>query len=179
MDERMFGIRQLAQEARVSSKTIRYWETRGLLPPPRRTHTNYRLYTQTDLERVLFIRKAQSLGFTLKEIRQVFALARSRKAPCDAVIQWAREKVRALVQQIRMLQNLKGRLARHQRRWSTEKRPLHLGPNEICRCIASVPVPAVHTTHSLPSGKGGENDGSEEDREPVPRLRRVPGRGGL
>jgi DNA-binding transcriptional MerR regulator len=38
MDERMFGIRQLAQEARVSSKTIRYWETRGLLPPPRRTH---------------------------------------------------------------------------------------------------------------------------------------------
>ncbi|HEY4719310.1 MAG TPA: MerR family transcriptional regulator [Candidatus Methylomirabilis sp.] len=179
MDERMFGIRQLAQEGRVSSKTIRYWETRGLLPPPRRTHTKYRLYTQTDLERVLFIRKAQSLGFTLKEIRQVFALARSRRAPCDAVIRWAREKVRALDQQIRMLQDLKGRLARHQRRWSTEKRPLHLGPNEICRCIASVPVQDLRVMRSAPLGKGGEKDGSQTDHQPVPRLRRLPGRGGL
>ena len=65
MGERMVGIRQLAREAGVSSKTLRYWETRGLLPPPRRTHTNYRLYGETDLERVLFIRKAQSLGLTL------------------------------------------------------------------------------------------------------------------
>jgi len=113
MDERMLSIRELAREAGVSSKTLRYWETRGLLPPPRRTHTNYRLYGETDLERVLFIRKAQSLGFTLAEIRQVFDLARSRKAPCDAVIRWTREKVRALEQQLRMLRDLKGRLTRY------------------------------------------------------------------
>lgn len=179
MGERMLGIRQLAQEAGVSSKTLRYWETRGLLPPPRRTHTNYRLYTETDRERVVFIRKAQSLGFTLAEIRQVFAVARSRKAPCDAVIRWTGEKVRALERQIRMLRDLKGRLERYQRRWSAEQRRVHLGPNEICRCIASVPVQDLRVTRSRPPGTGGENDGTETDRKPLPRLRRLSGRRGL
>ncbi|MGH7422766.1 MAG: MerR family transcriptional regulator [Candidatus Methylomirabilales bacterium] len=179
MGERMLGIRQLAREAGVSSKTLRYWETRGLLPPPRRTHTNYRLYGETDLERVLFIRKAQSLGLTLAEIRQVFDLARSRKAPCDAVIRWTGEKVRALKQQIQMLQDLKGRLTRYQRRWSAEGKLSYLDPNEICRCIASVPVQDLRAIRSSPPGKGGEKGGSKTDRKPLPRLRRLSGRRGL
>jgi len=179
MGEQMLGIRQLAREAGVSSKTLRYWETRGLLPPPRRTHTNYRLYGETDLERVLFIRKAQSLGFTLAEIRQVFDLARSRKAPCDAVIRWTAEKVRALEQQLRMLRDLKGRLTRYQRRWSAERRPSQLGQNEICRCIASVPVQDLRVMRSAPLGKGGEKDGSQKNRQPVPGLRRLSRRRGL
>jgi len=179
MDERMLSIRELAREAGVSSKTLRYWETRGLLPPPRRTHTNYRLYGETDLERVLFIRKAQSLGFTLAEIRQVFDLARSRKAPCDAVIRWTREKVRALEQQLRMLRDLKGRLTRYQRLWSAERRPSQLGQNEICRCIASVPVQDLRVMRSAPLGKGGGKDGSQKNRQPVPGLRRLSRRRGL
>src|SRR3990172_13073395 len=78
MGEGTLSIRQVAQKAGVSSKTLRYWESQGLIAPAGRTHTNYRRYTQAHLERVLFIRKAQSLGFTLAEIRQGFELARSR-----------------------------------------------------------------------------------------------------
>ena len=69
MGEQTLSIRQLAQEAGVSSKTLRYWESLRILSPAGRTHTNYRRYTENHLERVLFIRKAQSLGFTLAEIR--------------------------------------------------------------------------------------------------------------
>jgi DNA-binding transcriptional MerR regulator len=87
MGERTLSIRQLAQEAGVSTKTLRYWETQGLLAPAGRTHTNYRRYTETHVERALFIRKAQSLGFTLAEIRHIFDLARSQKAR-----RWSAEK---------------------------------------------------------------------------------------
>jgi len=68
MGEGTLSIRQVAQKAGVSSKTLRYWESQGLIAPAGRTHTNYRRYTQAHLERVLFIRKAQSLGFTLAEM---------------------------------------------------------------------------------------------------------------
>lgn len=179
MDGRTLSIRQLAQEAGVSSKTVRYWEALGLISPAGRTHTNYRRYTEVTKEQVFFIRKAQSLGFTLAEIRQIFDLARSRRAPCNAVIQWAAEKARALEGQIRMLQDLRARLEWYRRRWSTDKNPAHVGPNEVCRCISSVPIQELQATLSPSPGKGGEKRGSETDREPLPRLRRLSGRRGL
>ncbi|MFQ5962372.1 MAG: MerR family transcriptional regulator [Candidatus Methylomirabilales bacterium] len=151
MGEGTLSIRQLAEEVGVSSKTLRYWESQGLIAPAGRTHTNYRRYTKADLERVLFIRKAQSLGFTLAEIRQIFDLARSRQAPCDAVIQWAGDKARALEGQIRMLQDLKARLERYRRRWAAEKKPAPLGPNEVCQCIESVPIQDLRITPISPS----------------------------
>lgn len=175
MGERTLTIRQLAQEAGVSSKTLRHWETRGLIPPPRRTHTNYRLYGEADLERVLFIRKAQSLGFTLAEIGQIFDLARSRKTPCEAVIRWAGEKVRALEEQIRLLEELKDRLAAYQRRWIRERTPAHQEPEEVCRCIAMVPLETLRASR-VPPGKGGEEHGTQAERQPLRRLRRVSGR---
>lgn len=176
MSERTLSIRQLAQVAGVSTRTLRYWETRGLLVPTGRTHTNYRRYTETSLEEVLFIRKAQSLGFTLAEIRHIFDLARSHKTPCDAVIRWMGEKARALEGQIRLLQDMKGRLERYRRRWAAEKKPLRLGAREVCRCIASVPIQELRVTSSQPAPKGGEKDGSQKGRESLSRLRRVPGR---
>ncbi len=179
MGERTLTIRQLAEEAGVSSKTLRHWETRGLLPPPRRTHTNYRLYGEDDLERVLFIRKAQSLGFTLAEVRQVFDLARSRKTPCEAVIRWAGEKVLALEGQIRMLEELKDRLASYQRRWLREKPPASLDAAEVCRCIAMVPLESLRATQKPTPKKGGEEHGTQGDRQSVRHLRRVSGRRGL
>lgn len=160
MGERTLSIRQLAREAGVSTKTLRYWETQGLLAPAGRTHTNYRRYTETHVERALFIRKAQSLGFTLAEIRHIFDLARSQKAPCDAVIRWAGEKAQALEGQIRLLQDLRVRLERYRRRWSAEKKPSRLGPTEVCQCIASVPIQDLRApSRSLPV-RGGEKDGS-------------------
>lgn len=179
MAERTLSVRQLAREARVSSRTLRYWESRGLIAPAGRTHTNYRIYTERAVERVHFIRKAQSLGFTLAEIRQIFDLAGSRKAPCESVIRWMGDKVRGLEGQIRMLQDLKVRLERYQRRWMAEKRPGTLGANEVCRCIASVSIQDVQGTQSRKPDKGGEKDGTQTDREPLPRLRRLSGRRSL
>jgi DNA-binding transcriptional MerR regulator len=67
-------IGQLAELAGVRPQTIRFYERKKLLPKAARTPSNYRAYTDSDLERVRFIRQAQQLGFTLKETRGLLQL---------------------------------------------------------------------------------------------------------
>jgi DNA-binding transcriptional MerR regulator len=67
-------IGELAKKAAIHIQTIRFYERVRLLPKPARTLAGYRNYTTADLERVIFIRWCQKLGFTLKEIRQLVQL---------------------------------------------------------------------------------------------------------
>ncbi len=128
-------IRELATETGVSSKTLRYWESRGLLPKPERTHTGYRMYSAETVQRVLFIRKAKSIGFTLAEIRALVASAKQGGNTCEAVDAWARQKLKALDQQIELLTRLRTRLEQHRRRWRGRLPCPPLGPTEVCCLI--------------------------------------------
>jgi DNA-binding transcriptional MerR regulator len=69
----------------VTTKTIRFYEQRGLLPPPPRTIGGYRDYPADAARRLRFIRNAQGSGLALAEIRDVLALRDSGQAPCEAV----------------------------------------------------------------------------------------------
>ncbi|MPY94460.1 MAG: MerR family transcriptional regulator, partial [Acidimicrobiia bacterium] len=60
-----FTVGQLAREAGVNVETIRYYERRGLLPSPPRTHAGDRRYSEDDIWRLAFVRRAKDLGFTL------------------------------------------------------------------------------------------------------------------
>ena len=68
MGDRSLSIGELAREAGVNVQTVRYYERRGLLEEPPRTASGYRKYPESDIARLGFIRRAQSLGFTLGEI---------------------------------------------------------------------------------------------------------------
>ena len=72
------GIGTLAKRAGVSIDTIRYYEKSGLLPPEARLPSGYRRYGEVQVSRLLFIRRAQELGFTLKDIRELLGLSRQR-----------------------------------------------------------------------------------------------------
>ena len=61
-------IGEVSKQADVSVDTVRYYERRGLLPAAPRTASGYRVFTAEAIERVLFIKQAQELGFSLKEI---------------------------------------------------------------------------------------------------------------
>ena len=61
-------IGQVAREAGVSVETVRYYERRDLLPRASRTHGGYRIFTEHTIDRVKFIKQAQELGFSLREI---------------------------------------------------------------------------------------------------------------
>ncbi len=73
-------IGELAAAAGVPTSTIRYYERARLLRPSARSPSNYRLYSQGDLERLRFIRAAQATGFTLDDVTKLL-----RPAPCGSV----------------------------------------------------------------------------------------------
>ena len=75
-------IGELAEASGFSTKTIRYYETIGLLPPAQREANGYRSYAQDALQRLRFVRHAQAAGLALREITQVLAIRSEGRAPC-------------------------------------------------------------------------------------------------
>lgn len=69
------GIGSLAKRAGVRVDTVRYYERTGLLSPQGRLASGYRRYGELELARLRFIRRAQMLGFTLKEVRDLLSLS--------------------------------------------------------------------------------------------------------
>ncbi|MDX1632862.1 MAG: MerR family transcriptional regulator [Thermoanaerobaculia bacterium] len=80
-----FSTGQLAEKADVGVQTVRYYERRGLLPPPPRTEGGHRKYGPDDLRRLRFIRRAQDLGFQLDEIKELLDLRVVEGEPCERV----------------------------------------------------------------------------------------------
>lgn len=80
-------IGQLAQATGTKPVTIRYYEKIGLLPPPQRSASGYRLYRQQDQERLLFIRRGRALGFDLQTIEELLEIAANPDASCAPVDQ--------------------------------------------------------------------------------------------
>lgn len=74
-----------AEAAGVSAKAVRLWESKGLLPIAERTDAGYRLFTDTDVGILRFIRQAKGLGLTLAEIKDVLDLQREGGTPCGRV----------------------------------------------------------------------------------------------
>jgi len=112
-------IGQLAAQAGVSVQTIRFYEREGLLPQPQRTASGYRAYESDDLHDVQFIRQAQELGFTLREIRDLLPLHRSlaalphregRAPELRDMATIARERLHGINEKLRLLESMKGEL---------------------------------------------------------------------
>ncbi|MDA8386066.1 MAG: heavy metal-responsive transcriptional regulator [Actinomycetota bacterium] len=75
-------IGELATRSGLGTKTIRFYEEIGLLPPAERECNGYRAYDESALQRLLFVRHAQAAGLTLREIAQVLAIRSDGQAPC-------------------------------------------------------------------------------------------------
>jgi len=78
-------IGRLAKAAGVPVSTVRYYERRGLLPPAARTTSGYRLYSEQDLDRLMFIRSAQAAGFTLEDVSTLLAFRDGSPDACHVV----------------------------------------------------------------------------------------------
>src|SRR5438552_10546646 len=103
---------ELAQQGRVNSETIRYYERRGLLPKPPRTPSGYRVFSSDAVRRVRFIRRAQGLGFSLKEIKALLALRVDPRSSCGDVRKRAEAKIGEIEAKVRMLLGMKKALGR-------------------------------------------------------------------
>ena len=96
-------IGDLASRIGVQPEAIRYYERRGLLPKPQRAANGYRVYGQEHLHRVEFIKSAQSLGFSLDEVREVLELKNRQDSTCEHVAELLRTKMDAVDEQIKRL----------------------------------------------------------------------------
>jgi Hg(II)-responsive transcriptional regulator len=97
-------IGKLAKAAGVNLQTIRYYERIGLFPKPKTKESGYREYAEQDLSRLIFIKKAKDLGFTLKEIQQLFALKVDKKKTCADVRDMAEAEIVMIQNKIRILE---------------------------------------------------------------------------
>ena len=98
---------ELAKRCGVKVATIRYYERRGLLPDPRRRGEGYRDYGDDDVRRLRFVRQAQGLGFTLKEIAELLALRVSPGTSCVDVRELAEAKLTDIEEKLRTLRVFK------------------------------------------------------------------------
>jgi DNA-binding transcriptional MerR regulator len=96
-------IGELARRLEIASSTIRYYERIGLLPPEERSPGNYRLYGPTSLRRLRFIRAAQSIGFTLDDVKTLVRGQSGSSPSCGRVQQLIEKRLAEIETQ---LQNL-------------------------------------------------------------------------
>src|SRR5258708_1887427 len=97
------SIGKVARRAGVGVETIRFYERQGLLTPPIRKDSGYRLYPEQVLGRIRFIRRAKELGFSLREIKELQELRRNSSAPCEDVCAKAQAKIANIEGKIAML----------------------------------------------------------------------------
>lgn len=100
-------ISQLARAANVNLETIRYYERRGLIPEPPRNDSGHRQYSPDDLTRTKFIRCAQALGFSLKEILEMLSLRMEPGTTCGDIKAKVESKIEDVEQKITDLRQMR------------------------------------------------------------------------
>jgi MerR family mercuric resistance operon transcriptional regulator len=100
-------IGQLAKQADVHVETIRYYEREGLIPEPPRRDSGYRQYSPDFVTRIQFIKRAKTLGFSLKEITELLALRVEPNTACDEVRNRAEKKMGDIEAKIQTLARMK------------------------------------------------------------------------
>jgi MerR family copper efflux transcriptional regulator len=104
-------IGEVAAQAKVHIETLRYYERRGLIARPPRSVSNYRRFPQEAVRRVQFIKRAQELGFSLTDIKELLALRASPEVQCGEIRAYAEAKIKAIDEKIDSLMAMKSALS--------------------------------------------------------------------
>lgn len=96
----------LGKQTGVNIETIRYYEKIGLMPDPDRSSGGYRIYDQSHLKRLSFVRRSRELGFTLHEIRELLELVDGGDYTCAEVRDRTIVHLEEVAQKIRDLQKM-------------------------------------------------------------------------
>lgn len=97
----------LAQKAGIPVSTLRFYEKKGLLLPQSRTPAGYRRYVEQDVVRARFVKRAQELGFTLREIEALLSLLGSADKPQEELKVQGRKKLEEIDQRLADLSRMR------------------------------------------------------------------------
>lgn len=116
-----FTIGTVAKQAGVKIDTLRFYERQGVVPEPSRTDSNYRVYPEDTVLRVRFVKRAQDLGFSLREIKGLLELRARPGSKCEDVRRQAIDKIAEIEDKVRSLRAMKSALAKLAEECSTSK----------------------------------------------------------
>lgn len=103
----MLNIGEAARQGGVSVETLRYYEQQGLIVSPERGANGYRKYLPEVVRRIRFIKRAQEVGFTLRDIGELLSLKSDSSASCSDVRDRAFGKLSEIEEKIRVLSNMR------------------------------------------------------------------------
>jgi DNA-binding transcriptional MerR regulator len=113
-------IGQLARQAGVTAKAIRFYERKGILPAATRAANRYRMYGADAAEILRFIKQATGLGLTLAEIKDILVIRHGGRPPCTHVHQLLRDKAVELDRKLKDLVDVRDRIRRSLAAWSRQ-----------------------------------------------------------
>jgi MerR family copper efflux transcriptional regulator len=135
---------EVAKQLDVGVQTLHYYEREGLIPPAPRSPSGYRLYPPALVEQIRFVRKAQTLGLSLAEIRAILALAARGTSPCGRVQAALTEKLAEVDRRLAELHAFRDDLAHlvaEARKRGTRSLPLG---GRVCSIVETAkPLPAA------------------------------------
>jgi DNA-binding transcriptional MerR regulator len=134
---KLLKIGELASQTDVAVGTLRYYETLRLLEPTQRSASGYHYYDLEAVKRVQFIKKAQSLRFSLSEIQQVLGVRYQGNPACPLVRDLLNQKIADIEEQIYRMTTLKEELEAYRDRWTDKPLDDPCG-KELCSLIEEV-----------------------------------------
>lgn len=137
--ENSLKIGAVAKAVGVGVQTLHYYERLGLLPKPERSASNYRLYSSEAVRRVCFIKKAQALGLTLNETKQILDLKSRGRAPCHRVVELGRKHLQEIHARLTQLRAFHRLLSRSVDEWAKDDKPGRHCAGEFCDLIERLP----------------------------------------
>lgn len=141
----MLKIGEVARRTGIGIETLRFYERSGLLKPPARTMSGYRVYDDEAIERLDFIKRAQTLGFTLDEIRQIINESAGGVSPCADVRSIMKRRLKELDERMAVMKRYRDELAEMLIEWEKQGDV----PGHICGLIENARIEAAPIAGNL------------------------------
>lgn len=163
---RQLKIGEVSKISGIGVEALRFYEKSGLLDRPGRTYSGYRVFDESVLDRLAFIKQAQILGFTLDEIRQLISHKRAGENPCAEVRGIVRERLRELDERIAQMVAYRDELKAALAEWDKTGE----AAGHVCGLIEGTNI-----EHGIGQRKlGGKQDQKAENRPRITRNTRKP-----
>ncbi len=138
-------IGEVAKLSGIGIEALRFYERSGLLGRPARTASGYRIYGSEVLDRLAFIKRAQTLGFTLDEIKQIIAEKQSGQSPCAEVREIVRQRLQELDERMREMRRYRKELGTALEAWDK----VRMIEGEICGLIEGTDIEPADLPRSV------------------------------
>src|SRR5213080_1418510 len=138
-DDHALTVGAVAKAAGVGVQTLHYYERLGMLPKPNRSAVDYRLYSPEAVRRVRFIKKAQALGLTLEETKQILDLKDHGREPCRKVAWLGGKHLQEIDAHLMRLRAYRRALAQAVSAWPKKNLSERHCAGEFCDLIERLP----------------------------------------